>query len=174
MCINIWGTHTSRCRSELKSSSKCRRAARRHFELPPEVDRHRESGSRLAQNIYAQTNVHFEWLKERGFRFQRRWTWTAARKRKCTAPPEKTAKVRSARIAADSAAKWFSERRDHGQVWSGVARCRWRCRRAVRDCSGSSCQAAAKGMMMAYNLRLSNLQISCTHVRPRLPRKGGW
>ena len=39
---NIWGKHTSRCRSELKSSSKCPHVTCGHFALLPEVDRHRE------------------------------------------------------------------------------------------------------------------------------------
>ena len=42
---HIWGKPTSRCRSELKSSSKdphCQHVTCESFELPPEVDRHRE------------------------------------------------------------------------------------------------------------------------------------
>ena len=68
MAINIWGKHTSRCRSELKSSSKCPHVTCAHVALPPEVDRHREVGfPQIFMHKKRDTNFFFwvwVWVKK--------------------------------------------------------------------------------------------------------------
>ena len=64
------------------------------------------------------------------------------RKRKCTVSPEKTAKVCSARTAANLAAQKFAERQD-SRVWQDVVG-------AAEEQYASAAAAAAKGTM-AYN-----------------------
>ena len=56
LCINIWGKHTSRCRSTSRGSAKCPPVTGGHFELLFSSDRHRHREVCLPQ-IFIAINV---------------------------------------------------------------------------------------------------------------------